>query len=78
LVGCDNRAIEVVPDAGGAVLPLHVTAIRDLGLTLGELFDLDALADACRDDGVYEFMFVAMPIAIVNAVGSPVNPVAVK
>ena len=78
LVGCDNRAIEVVPDAGGAVLPFHVTAIRDLGLTLGELFDLDALADACRDDGVYEFMFVAMPIAIVNAVGSPVNPVAVK
>jgi kynurenine formamidase len=78
LVGADNRAVEVLPDPDGALLPFHIAAIRDLGLLVGELFDLDVLAAACSADGVYEFLFIATPLPIVNAVGTPVNPVAVK
>jgi len=45
---------------------------------VGEIFDLDALAADCARDTVYEFLFVAPPLPITGAVGSPVNPLAIK
>jgi kynurenine formamidase len=79
MVAADNRTIEVIPRSGnGSALPFHVAALRDLGLLLGELFELEALAEACAGDGVYEFFFAAMPLPLVNAVGSPLNPVVIK
>ncbi len=78
-VGTDTVVVEVQPaEVAEATLPLHGVLIRDLGLTLGELFDLEALADACADDGCYEFLFVAQPLRIPGAVGSPINPLAIK
>ena len=78
-VACDNFAVEVVPpEERGTMLPLHLVLIRDLGLTLGEMFDLEALADDCAEDGRYEFFFSAPPLPFTNGVGSPLNPVAVK
>jgi hypothetical protein len=68
--------MEVMPPDGP--LPFHVGALRDLGLLLGEIFDLDALAADCVDDGVYECFFTAAPLPVVNGVGSPLNPIAVK
>jgi hypothetical protein len=47
-------------------------------MTMGEIFQVKELADDCVDDGVYEFMFVAPAIPITGAVGSPVNPLAIK
>jgi len=58
--------------------PFHQVAIPHIGLTLGEMWDLDALAADCAHDGVYEFFLCAPPIPITGAVGSPVNPIAVK
>jgi kynurenine formamidase len=77
-VAVDNRAVEAIPGPPGPLLPLHIGALRDLGMPLGELFDLEDLSRSCTADGVHEFMFVAMPLPVVNAVGSPVNPVAIK
>jgi kynurenine formamidase len=78
-IALDTVAAEVQPaETAGAVLPLHGLLIRDLGLTIGELFDLEPLAASCADDGVYEFLFVAPPLRIVGAVGSPINPLAIK
>jgi kynurenine formamidase len=76
MVGLDNIAAEVLPAEGA--LPFHVGAIRDLGLMIGELFDLDALAADCASDGVYEFLFTASVLPVVNGVGSPLNPVCIK
>jgi hypothetical protein len=45
---------------------------------LGELLDLDDLAADCAADGVYECFFVASPMPVVNSVGSPINPIAIK
>jgi hypothetical protein len=45
---------------------------------IGEIFDMEELAEDCAQDGVYEFMFVAPPLTITGAVGSPVNPQAIK
>lgn len=77
-VAADTPAVEVQPAEHGTGLPLHGACLRDLGLTLGELFDLEALATDCADDGVYEFLFVAQPLRIPGAVGSPINPLAIK
>ena len=63
---------------GPRPLPLHLLCLRDMGLTLGEMFDLDALADDCAADGVWEFLFSAPPLRISGGVGSPLNPLAVK
>jgi kynurenine formamidase len=75
----DTLAVEVVPpEEGMPPMALHVAALRDLGLFLGELFDLDALADDCAADNVYECFVVAAPLPVVNGVGSPLNPIAIK
>lgn len=77
-VGSDNWAIEVIPSETGETLPLHCVLIRDMGMPLAEILDLDVLADACAVDGVWSFLFVAPPLHISNAVGSPVTPIAIK
>jgi kynurenine formamidase len=53
-------------------------AIVNMGMLVGEIFDLEGLAADCADDGVFEFLFVAPPLTITGAVGSPVNPLAIK
>lgn len=77
-VGSDNWAIEVIPSETGEMLPLHCVLIRDMGMPLAEILDLDVLSADCADDGVWSFLFVAPPLHISNAVGSPVTPIAIK
>jgi hypothetical protein len=48
------------------------------GLLVREIFDLEKIAEDCAADKVYEFMFVAPPLPITGAVGSPINPQAIK
>ena len=40
--------------------------------------DISAVAADCADDGRYEIMLVAPPLNIPGAVGSPLNPIAIK
>lgn len=79
-IAMDNIAIEVEPFEPGwdHVYPLHSRLIRDLGLTLGEVWDLDALAASCALDGRYEFFLAAQPLNVTNASGTPLNPVVIK
>jgi kynurenine formamidase len=74
----DNGAVEVEPfeDPYTTEYPLHVRLIRDLGLTLGEVWWLDDLAAACRAEERWEFFLCAAPLNVTNGVGSPVNPIA--
>ena len=75
----DNWCIEVQPSAEGTgVLPLHCVLIRDLGMMLGEILDLEELAADCASDGVWEFFLAAPPLRVVGGVGSPVSPLAMK
>ena len=39
--------------------------------------DVDEAAD-CAADGQYTFLYVAAPLKVAKASGSPVNPVAIK
>ncbi len=65
-------------EPGTGIVNVHMVLIRDMGMTLGEILDLDELADDCASDGVYEFFCTAPPIKFTNAVGSPINPLAIK
>ncbi len=78
-VATDTWGMEVRPnELAGSYQPLHQILIPHMGLLVGEIFDLDALAEDCAGDRVYEFQFVAPPLPITGAVGTPVNPLAVK
>jgi kynurenine formamidase len=75
----DNWGIEVAPPNSIRFnMPVHCVLIRDLGMTLGEIFDLDALAADCEKDGRWDFLFVAPPLKVLNGVGSPITPLAMK
>ena len=78
-VATDTWGFEVRPNEfDDAFQPLHQVAIPHLGLLIGEMWALEELADDCAADGVYEFFLTAAPLPITGAVGSPVNPIAVK
>jgi kynurenine formamidase len=78
-IATDTWGLEVRPnEIEGSFQPLHQVAIPNMGLTLGEIFDLEELASDCASDGRYAFMFVGPPLPFTGAVGSPVNPLAIK
>lgn len=78
-VATDTRGVEVRPNqVPEAHQPFHIVAIVYMGLLLGEIFALEELADDCARDGQYDFQFVAPPIPVTGAVGSPINPIAIK
>ncbi|OBK24438.1 cyclase [Mycobacterium asiaticum] len=78
-VAADNLQVEdPVSGVEGLFLPFHLLCLRDMGLMLGEYWDLTALAEDCAADGVYEFQLIAPPLRFTGAVGSPVNPIAIK
>ena len=92
-IGADNPSVEVWPP-GSAATPEQVAAAGDpdrrsdlfmhfallplLGLPLGEMWDLEALAADCAEDGVYSCLFTSAPINLRAGVASPPNALAIK
>ena len=72
--GCEVRPNETTE----ASQPWHWVVIPMIGITMGEIFYLRDLAEDCARDRVYEFLFCAPPLPVTRAVGSPINPMAVK
>jgi len=66
--GSDTVAYEKVPSA----MPVHVHLLVESGIHIIEVLDLEKLAA----DGVSEFLFVALPLKIRGATGSPIRPIA--
>jgi kynurenine formamidase len=62
----------------GASIPFHQVAIRDMGLTLGEIFNFEGLLADCEADGVWECLFVAPGLEVTGGAGSPITPIALK
>ncbi|HMQ26637.1 MAG TPA: cyclase family protein [Acidimicrobiales bacterium] len=77
-VATDTITFEVYPFEGGVDLAVHLLHLVEMGMTQGQNWVLDELAADCADDGQYDFLLEASPLPFVRAVGSPVNPVAVK
>jgi len=79
-IAADTIALERLPSEidPEMVVPLHGNLLRDLGVYIGEIFWLEELAADCARDGRYAFFLAAQPLNITGAVGSPVNPIAIK
>jgi kynurenine formamidase len=75
----DTWGTEVIPNETPDVFqPLHIILLVHMGMLIGEMFDLEQLADRCAEDGRNEFMLVAPPLPITGAVASPVNPLVIR
>ena len=77
----DNLAVEDSSglgetQGGCSRLPIHRHCLFRLGVHLGELWYLSALAKALRERGRSRFMLTAPPLHLPGAVGSPTTPIA--
>ncbi|GAB2929100.1 cyclase family protein [Rhodococcus aerolatus] len=76
-VGSDTETFEVqpAPDPGSPSnpQPVHVRLLIENGIYIMESLNLEELAAA----GVYEFLFVGLPLKIAGATGSMLDPLAV-
>lgn len=78
-VATDTWGVEVRPnELPNSFQPFHIATLVYMGLLLGEMFNLEALADACAADGIYEALLVAPPLAITGTAGAPPGPVAIR
>jgi hypothetical protein len=57
---------------------MHETILALWGLPIGEMFNLEALADDCAQDSIYEFFFTSAPLNKLGGVASPPNALAIK
>ena len=93
-IGCDNPAVEVWPPGSASTpereaevradqrrlheIFTHTLLLPMLGLPLGEMWTLEALAADCAADGRYECMFTSAPLNLPHGVASPPNALAIK
>lgn len=77
-IATDTFGAEVRPNETAEMTqPWHHVVIPNVGITVGEMFALDRLADACEHARRYSFFLAAGALPIERATGSPVNPIAV-
>ena len=74
-VGTDSFSIEVYQPRAVAspLMPAHVALLVERGVFVFEALNLEDLAAT----GATEFLFVALPLRIAGATGSPVRPIAI-
>ncbi|HKV55460.1 MAG TPA: cyclase family protein [Candidatus Binataceae bacterium] len=82
-VASDSPALEAVPPPStGDFMEsndlLHFHMLSFFGMPIGEMWNLEELAEDCAGDGRYEFFFTSAPLNIPGGVGSPPNALAVK
>jgi len=74
-VGTDAFTLDVCVPAGERPVtqPAHIELLMDRGVHIFEALDLEGLAARAPD----RFLFVALPLRLEGATGSPVRPIAV-
>ncbi|MPY57119.1 cyclase family protein [Streptomyces spongiae] len=87
LLATDTFAVEVLPVAPGSDFHdsapeddgmMHQELIAKLGLPLGELWNLTALATDCRSTGHWSSLLTVKPLNLTGGVGSPANATALR
>lgn len=78
-VASDSPALEALPKAAGNEMEfLHFHMLAFFGMPIGEMWNLEGLADDCAEDGRYDFFITSAPLNIPGGVGSPPNALAIK
>ncbi|MBO4256208.1 cyclase family protein [Streptomyces griseorubiginosus] len=94
LIAADNFALERWPAAPDSPFYTHAErdeGFRDphsgimhraiiglLGMPIGELWNLDALAASCAADRRWSLLLTVAPLSIVGGIGSPANAIALR
>jgi kynurenine formamidase len=74
LLGGDNFGVERFPSPDpGNYVPVHTYLFAERGVSIIEVLWLEDLAK----DQVYEFVFIAAPLKLRGATGSPLRPLAI-
>ncbi|MFE2539286.1 cyclase family protein [Actinacidiphila glaucinigra] len=77
-VANDTLTFEIFPpEIEDLWLAVHALDLVEMGMPQGQNWNLEALSEACAEEGRYEFLLDATPQPFVGGVGSPVAPVAV-
>jgi kynurenine formamidase len=75
----DTMANEVTVDPDtGIGLTLHIALMRNLGIAMTEMAQLDPLAEACAQDRQYTFLYTAAPLKVVGGSGAQANPLVIR
>jgi len=78
-IGTDTLSNELPTDpSSGGQYVLHRHLLRDRGLQFHEALWLEELAASCVEDHCYEGLYIAAPLKLVGASGSPINPLFIK
>jgi hypothetical protein len=56
---------------------LHDNLIALFGMPVGEMFDLDELAETCRRLNKWSFLFTSAPLNFPGGVASPPNAICI-
>ncbi|KAH6988310.1 hypothetical protein BKA56DRAFT_477729 [Ilyonectria sp. MPI-CAGE-AT-0026] len=65
------------PEAGLSGYTLHEIMLGGWGMPIGEMFELEALSDLCREHKRYSFFVTSAPLHVRGGVGSPPNAIAI-
>ena len=78
-VASDSPALEALPKTAGNEMEfLHFHMLAFFGMPIGEMWNLEGLAEDCASDGNYDFFLTSAPLNIPGGVGSPPNALAIK
>ncbi|KAI2637855.1 hypothetical protein GGS26DRAFT_588224 [Hypomontagnella submonticulosa] len=75
VVAGDALSFEVYPQLGDIFL--HDWFIAGWGMPIGEMFDLERLAEVCKELNRWSFFFTSMPLNMPGGVSSPSNAQAI-
>jgi len=78
-VASDSPALEALPKTAGNEMEfLHFHMLAFFGMPIGEMWNLEGLAEDCAADGRYDFFLTSAPLNVPGGVGSPPNALAIK
>ncbi|KAM0080473.1 hypothetical protein ACKRZS_007376 [Fusarium odoratissimum] len=76
-VASDTVAYEAWPSRRPAGVALHEVFLSGWGMLIGESFDLEALAEKCKEQGRWSFFMTSVPLDIPGGIASPPNCIAI-
>lgn len=76
-VASDTVAYEAWPSRRPAGVALHEVFLSGWGMPIGESFDLEALAEKCKEQGRWSFFMTSVPLDIPGGIASPPNCIAI-
>jgi kynurenine formamidase len=76
-IASDSPALEALPKPAGEDF-FHFQLLAFFGMPIGEMWNLESLANDCAFDHQYDFFLTSAPLNVPGGVGSPPNALAIK